>query len=257
MLSFSLLGSGSSGNASLVWNGASRILIDAGFSFKQLEERATKIGQELGGLDAVFVTHEHIDHVNGLGVLARRTGAPIYLTPETHAALPPKVGRLENVRFFEPGDRIPVGELVVTSFSISHDAADPVSYTVECGGAKLGFATDLGHPSQLVRSRLAGCQALVLEANYCPERLRNGKYPPQVQQRIRSRIGHLSNQDMASLLSELLHDDLQTVVLFHISANNNAPEVVRSMADGVVRDRPVAVHIALQDRPTPLFEVHP
>jgi len=257
LLYFSLLGSGSSGNSSIVGSKDTQILIDAGFSLKQLASRLEQVGRHLAGLKAVFVTHEHTDHILGLGVLARRHGIPVYLTKETFESLPEKVGILPKVEFFEAGDALQVGDLRVTSFSVSHDAADPVGFTVESHGAKLGFASDLGHPSQLVRSRLTGCHALALEANYCPVMLRNGSYPPEVQQRIRGRTGHLSNQDMSSLLSALLHDGLRTIVLYHISENNNTPEQVRMMAEGAVRGHHAQVYLAEQDRPTLLFEVTP
>jgi phosphoribosyl 1,2-cyclic phosphodiesterase len=257
LLRFSLLGSGSSGNAALIVSGRAKILIDDGFSFKQLLARTAEIGESLDGLDAVFVTHEHQDHVAGIGVLARRMDVPIFMTPQTYAGLPPSLGTVRRIEVFEGGDAINVGDLEVRSFSVSHDAADPVSYSVHHGAAKLGFATDFGHSSHLVRTRLAGSHALVLESNYCPDMLRRGGYPPQVQQRIRSRSGHLSNQDMSSLLSELLHEALRTVVLVHISENNNTPELVHAMASQVVKHRAIEVFVAAQDRPTRLFEVVP
>lgn len=257
MLYFSLLGSGSSGNSTLVGSQDAQILIDAGFSLKQLGARLELLGHGLAGVKAVFVTHEHSDHILGLGVLARRLGVPIYLTRETFESLPEKVGKLPKVEFFEAGDSIQVEDLRVTSFSVSHDAADPVGFTVESRGARLGFASDLGHPSQLVRTRLAGCHALALEANYCPVMLRNGSYPAEVQQRIRGRTGHLSNQEMSSLLSDLLHAGLRTIVLYHISENNNTPEQARMMAEGAARGHPARIYLAEQDSPTPVFEVFP
>ena len=210
----------------------------------------------LKGLDAVFVTHEHADHVNGLGVLARKQDVPLYMTRDTFSSLPEKVGVLPRLVFFEAGDSVEVGDLAVASFSVAHDAADPVSYTVESAeGVRIGFATDLGHSSHLVRTRLAACHALVLEANYCPELLLRSAYPPKVRQRIQSRTGHLSNQDMSSLLHQLLHDGLQLVVLFHVSENNNEYDRAQKMAQGVLRNHPARLHVARQDTPTPVFEV--
>ncbi len=256
MLQFCLLGSGSSGNAALIRTPRARVLIDNGFSYKELRRRVEATGLTLDGLDAIFVTHEHIDHVNGLGVLARKQDAPVYMTRDTFSNLPDKVGVLPRLVFFEAGEQVRVGDLNLASFSVSHDAADPVSYTVESErGTKVGFATDLGHTSHLVRTRLAACHALVLEANYCPNMLLRSPYPPRVRQRIQSRIGHLSNQDMSSLLHQLLHDALQLVVLFHVSENNNDYELAHQMALGVLRNHPARLHVARQDEPTPLFEV--
>lgn len=257
MFRFSLLGSGSSGNAALFVSPGAKILIDNGLSYKELQRRAALVGADLSGLDAVLITHEHVDHVGGAGVIARKTGVPVYLTPATFAALPQGVGEIPETRFFESGETLTFGDLNVGSFSIPHDAADPVSFTVSCGGAKLGLATDLGKVNHLVRTRLAESHALVLESNYCPDRLAEGHYPAQVQQRIRSPHGHLSNRDMASLLSSLLHDRLQTVVLVHISENNNTPDDARRLAESALRGHPAVLHVAGQDDPTPFIEVVP
>lgn len=257
MLQFSLLGSGSSGNAALIVSPKTKILVDCGLSLRQLRLRAEQVGTSLDGLSAVFITHEHGDHVNGLGVLSRKLGVPVYLTKGTYTALSPAVGTFPGATLIEAGDQVTIGDIEIQSYSVSHDAADPVSYVMHRAGAKLGFATDLGHVSHVVRRSLAGAHALVLESNYCPQRLLEGSYPPQVQHRIRSRIGHLSNQDMCSLLADLIHDRLGTVVLVHLSENNNAPELARALAAGVIGARPVTLHLAEQDRPSPLFEVAP
>lgn len=257
MIRFSLLGSGSSGNTAFVISPQARILVDCGLSFRQLQLRATQLKQPIEGLDAVFITHEHTDHVAGLRVLAKRFAVPIFMTAETRAALPDSAAGVPGVEVIEAGDSVRIKDLEIKSFSISHDAADPVSYVVCENGAKLGFATDLGHVSHVVRRSLEGANGLVLESNYCPQLLRNGAYPAQVQHRIRSRIGHLSNHDMCSLLSKLLHDRLRTVVLMHLSENNNAPALVHRLASEVLRGRNIHLHLAEQDKPTPLFEVIP
>jgi phosphoribosyl 1,2-cyclic phosphodiesterase len=251
------LGSGSKGNAALVVSQQAKILIDDGFSYRDLLVRVASLGETLDGLQGVFLTHEHQDHVRGVGVLSRKMDVPIYMTRATFEHLPPVLGRLSRVECIESGDEIRVGDIEVKSYGVSHDAADPVCYIVSSQGARLGFAHDLGHSSQLVQTRLKGCHALVLESNYCPDLLRRGGYPPAVQQRIRSRSGHLSNQDMSSLLNALLHDHLKTVVLNHISETNNRSEIVQQMASGVLRDHGALLHIALQDSPTPWFEVYP
>ncbi|MBN2309169.1 MAG: MBL fold metallo-hydrolase [Candidatus Hydrogenedentes bacterium] len=255
MIRFTMLSAGSGGNAILIATDTARILIDSGVSFKQLTARAAAVGESIEGLDAVFVTHEHRDHVLGLGTLARKLGVPVYMTPGTRDCLPGSVGRLPRVEVFEAGEAVQVDGAVVRSFSVSHDAADPVSYVVEAGGAKLGLAADLGHPSHLVRSRLAGCHGLILESNHCPDMLRRGSYPPMVQQRIRGRQGHLSNDAMSALLAALVHDALQVVVLTHISEENNTHELAYDTAAQVVAGRPVEVHVAWQDRPTRIFEI--
>lgn len=252
---FCLLGSGSTGNALLVESHGTRLLVDSGLSYRQLEVRLAAVGQSLEGLRAVFVTHEHADHVHGLGTLARRTEATVYMTPGTRAALPPGVGQLPRVELIEAGDRISLNGLTVTSFSVSHDAADPVSYVIEDGRAKLGLAADLGYASELVKQRLTGSHALILESNYCPAMLRHGNYPPLIQQRIRGRQGHLSNKEMSSLLAQLAHEALRLVVLVHISEENNTAELAYRMAERAIRGHRAAIHVAPKHQPTPLFEL--
>lgn len=257
MLHFSLLGSGSSGNAILVKSSRAKILIDSGLSFKQLRLRAAQVGETLDDLAGVFVTHEHSDHVLGLGTLARKLDVPVYVTLETYANLPPKVGPLPKLVHFEAGDTLDVGGLEVASFSVSHDAADPVSYVVHAQGAKLGLAADLGHTSGLVKVRLADSNALVLESNHCPDLLRKSKYPPSVRQRIQGRSGHLSNGAMCSLLASLMHPGLRRVVLVHLSAENNHEDLALAMARQALGESPVELSVASQDMPTPVYEVAP
>ena len=257
MIRFSLLGSGSSGNAILVMTPVAKVLIDCGFSMKQLAFRAAQLGERLENLDAIFVTHEHGDHVKGLGVLARKLRIPVFMTPGTQARLPVSVAEVPHVECFTAGDSICLDGLSINSFSVSHDAGDPVGFCVEYGGAKLGIAADLGHAPNLVRLRLAGSQALVLESNYCPELLRQGPYPPQLQQRIRGKEGHLSNEEMSALLSSLRHERLRLVVLSHLSEENNDPALVFEMARRAVRPCGAEVVVSQQHAPTRLFEVLP
>ena len=256
LLRFALLGSGSSGNAMLVASSNSKILIDNGFSLKELETRIAGIGETLDGLNAVFVTHEHSDHVKGVGILARRLGVPVYMTLKTYESLPESVGALPRIELFESGESVTIGGLTLASFNVCHDAADPVSFVVQSNGAKLGLAADLGHAPQYVKQRLEGSHALILESNHCLDMLHRGPYPDALKQRIRSRHGHLSNADMTSLLASLVHDGLQIVVLVHLSLENNRPEIVRDMAAGVLKGHHAELHVAHQDVPTPLFVIH-
>lgn len=255
MLKFALLGSGSSGNATVVTDGRSTVLIDNGLSYVRLAERLGRVGLSPDRLDAVFITHEHSDHVTGLGVLSRKVRVPIFASTGTCGALPKGLGDLPNLVPFESGDTVPVGNLSIGSFSVSHDAEDPVSYTVTNSGTKLGFATDFGHVSQLVQTRLAGAHALVLESNYCPDMLRTGSYPPAVRQRISSRVGHLSNHDAMRLLKDLAHDHLKIIVLVHLSQQNNLPDLPLQLARKTLRNHPAEIIIAAPNGESRLFEV--
>lgn len=257
MLRFSLLSSGSAGNAILIDNGESKILIDNGLSFKELQARVTEIGESLDDLHAVLVTHEHGDHVNGVGVLSRKRSIPTYITPATFGALNPRIGAIEPLHHFDSGDTLQLGAFTISSFRVSHDAMDPVSFIVESHGCRLGLATDLGKATHLVRERLQDCHALILESNYCHEMIRNSPYPAAIIQRIRSNQGHLSNADMNSLLADLLHDQLQWVVAVHVSQENNSEDLVREMAQRVLKDHPAQLLVADQERPSPMYTIEP
>jgi phosphoribosyl 1,2-cyclic phosphodiesterase len=255
VLRFCLLGSGSSGNAVLVRSGDTKILIDNGLSLRQLEARAALVGESIDSVNAVFVTHEHADHVGGLGVLTRRYPIPVYMTHGTQACLPQSLGVLKTVQTFESGATIRIGALSISSFNVPHDAADPVSFVVQSDGAKLGLIGDLGRPSPVVRERLAGSHALILESNYCPTMLKVSSYPAAIRQRIGGGHGHLSNADASKLLAHLMHDALKLVVLTHISQENNTPEEALRIVSSVVKNGQTRVHVAHQDRPTEMFEI--
>jgi len=254
---FSLLGSGSSGNAILIVSGDQKLLIDNGLSFKQLKLRAEAIGESLDGLIGVVVTHEHSDHVNGLGVLSRKMGVPVHITRSTYSQLSPNLGAIDPVHHFESGDVFRIGPFLIASFRTTHDAIDPVCFTVEANGHKLGLATDMGAANGLVQTRLKNCHALILESNYCPDMIQNSPYPPQIIQRIRGTHGHLSNRDMNSLLAHLLHDELKIVVAVHISQENNSEEIVERMTKKMLEKRNHATQfmIASQDDPMPIVDL--
>ncbi len=223
---FQTLASGSKGNAILVSNSCSRILIDAGLSCKELHRRMDQADIAASDLQGVVVTHEHQDHVRGVGVLSRRHDLPVYLTRGTLENLPQQVGTLAATHLFRDGHSFNIGDFHITPFSISHDAHDPVGLVIESEGCKLGICTDLGVVTQLVRKKLEGCHGLVLEANHDVDLLINGPYPWHLKQRIRSRHGHLSNADSCELLNALFHDGLQSVVLAHLSETNNRPDLL-------------------------------
>jgi phosphoribosyl 1,2-cyclic phosphodiesterase len=229
---FQTLASGSKGNAIVVGSTRTRILVDVGLSGKELHRRMHLADIGVADLAAVVVTHEHQDHVRGVGVLSRRYDLPVYLTRGTLENLPQQVGALAHAQIFRDGHSFSIGDLCITPFAISHDALDPVGLIIENGGFRLGICTDLGVATQLVRKKLEGCHGLVLEANHDVDLLLSGPYPWHLKQRIRSRHGHLSNTDSCQLLGELLHDGLQVVVLAHLSETNNRPELVLESVRG-------------------------
>ncbi|MBR9990731.1 MAG: MBL fold metallo-hydrolase, partial [Gemmatimonadetes bacterium] len=201
----SVLGSGSAGNATLVEAGDVRLLIDAGFSGRDLERRLCAIDVDPASVSAIVITHDHGDHTRGMGVLARRLGLPLYLTARTRTACAAMLNGTETVRPYSSTAPFRIGPLEVRPFLTVHDAADPVAVTVRDvdTGARLGIATDLGRPTAAVRAELAGCHMLVLEANHDDSLLWSGPYPWSVKQRIASSHGHLSNRAAAELAREL------------------------------------------------------
>jgi phosphoribosyl 1,2-cyclic phosphodiesterase len=182
------------------------------------------------------VTHEHGDHVRGVGVLARRFGLPVYLSPGAAKALNGRLGKIADLRSFRPGEAFSLGGLKVHPFATSHDAADPVGFTLQAAGRRLGIATDLGVATNLVRHHLRNCAAVILETNHDPDLLMNGPYPWHLKQRVRGRSGHLSNGEARNLLLDVLHERLAHVVLGHLSEENNRPELalapIREALDG-------------------------
>jgi len=219
-----LLASGSKGNSILVESGSTRILVDAGLSAREIRKRLEKIGVEPESLSALLITHEHTDHVRGLGPLVRQLDIPVYLQTDLARALP-DVGKPECVREFSEGEEFSIDAFTVRPFAITHDALAPVGFTFSGEHGKIGVATDLGVATRLVADCLQGCRALVLETNHDEELLRDGPYPWSLKQRVRSSHGHLSNRAGSALLQQLLWDGLENVFLGHLSETNNRPEL--------------------------------
>lgn len=255
MLSFSVLGSGSSGNATFIQGSRTSILLDCGFSLPQIKKRLETIGKTMDDIEAIFITHEHTDHICGLKRLISMYNIPIFMTRGTYNALRDIINDNQYIELFESGDGINIGEFHVQSFAVTHDANDPVNYVVSNNKAKIGFATDCGYPSKLIINRLKGCHGLIIESNYCPDMLMNGTYPAHIKQRIQSRFGHLSNQQMLQLLSSVIDDTLRALVLAHISENNNHHRLVEQLVCQIIEGRDVQLWISSQKNPTPLIQL--
>ena len=223
------IASGSSGNCIYVGSDNHHILIDAGISGKRVEAGLREL--ELSGkdIDGILLTHEHSDHIKGLGVLARIDGVPISATPGTAGALKAMsgLGRIDDSLFVEihADQDFQIGDLKVSPFHISHDAAEPVAYRIACGEKKMAVATDLGVYTDYTVEHLKGLDVLLLEANHDIHMLQVGAYPYYLKQRISGDLGHLSNETAGKLLCEVLHDDLKAIVLGHLSKENNYAEL--------------------------------
>jgi phosphoribosyl 1,2-cyclic phosphodiesterase len=313
MMRMTVLASGSKGNSMVVSSARTRILVDAGLSCRELFKRMRAVNEDPATLDAILITHEHQDHVQGVAVTARKLGIPVYFTEATHRAwmrwmVPQKrmtyadwlerrkqepgtkdIGngegspvavaveaeddegeavaggtpmgefveatcgeievedelpkaesdpcRLPGLEYFQAGNRFSVGDISVSSFTIPHDAADPVGFVFEVEGIRVGLATDLGYVPPNVQQRLKGCDVLMIESNHDLEMLRDGPYPWSVKQRVMSRVGHLSNDAAADFLEKNYDGQATYVVLAHLSESNNLPELARVAAEGALRER--------------------
>lgn len=237
MLQFAALGSGSSGNSALVFSDQTRLLVDAGISAKQLRLRLAALGVEPEQLDGILVTHEHVDHTRGLEVFCRKVEAPVFCSPITRESMQGALSSVGKWRMIESGQPFTIGDIEVNSFTVMHDAVDPVGFVFEHDGARLGFASDLGHVTGVMRAALKGVNSLFLEANYDDTMLQNDtKRPWSLKQRVSSRHGHLSNAQAAELVVEIaVGGQLERVLLGHLSEDCNCPEVAEA-----------AVRVALQ-----------
>jgi phosphoribosyl 1,2-cyclic phosphodiesterase len=253
----SILGSGSKGNSVFVQSGKTAILIDAGFSGKELKKRLATIGQELNKIRGICLTHEHNDHILGCGVISRQAKIEVIANAGTFSAADKQLGTLFSRREFSTGDSIELGDLLIRSFRISHDTADPVGYVIEDGKSCLGYCTDTGKVSMLILQRLLRCNTVILEFNHNLELLKNGPYPLPLQQRVRSSLGHLANEDAGTFLAKLAAGPmLRQVVLAHLSEINNRPELAEKAAcDALVARDDVILHIASQSKATSLLTV--
>ncbi len=243
-----ILASGSKGNAIFISSGDTSLLIDAGLSGIEIERRLRSRGLDPKDLNAILVSHEHSDHIQGVGVLSRRYKLPVYINSKTQKAGVSQLGNLHDFKQFECGSMFTINDLSIHPFSISHDALDPCGFTVNQNGTKIGIATDLGIATSMVKEHLKGCTLLILEANHDEQMLINGPYPWPVKQRIKSRTGHLSNEASKTLLNELQHDGLQHVMLAHLSETNNTPQkAVNEVGRALTRCK-ARLDVALQDK---------
>ncbi|MBI3666709.1 MAG: MBL fold metallo-hydrolase [Acidobacteria bacterium] len=251
-----VLGSGSGGNCTLVATEQTCILVDAGFSFREIRQRLRQAGEDFARVDAVLITHEHSDHVSGLPMLARKFRRPIYLTPLTEARLDWGEAR-PVVERFQAGQRISIGDFEIDPFTIPHDAVDPVAFCFHAEGLKLGVVTDLGYMPASVKHHISGCHLLVLESNHDLDMLKVGPYPWFVKQRVMSRVGHLSNHAVAEYLSAEYDGHSEILVLAHLSEQNNHPAIARMTAAEALRDAGAGgtrLVLAEQHRPTEVFQ---
>ena len=248
---FSVLVSGSRANSTYIETDSTRVLIDCGLSGRQLEMRLAAIGRSAESLDAIIVSHEHGDHIRGVGVLSRRYKIPVFVNEPTNEFL----SNLYHAENFVSGELFGVGDIDIEPVSIVHDAVDPVGFRFAYGDLRMAHITDLGRPTFAVREALKECHAIVLESNHDQDLLFECDYPWELKQRISSSHGHLSNTEAAELVKESLHEELSHVVLAHLSENSNTERAALSRIKKTVPDLSFHLSCGNPYQPTPLFEV--
>lgn len=259
------IASGSSGNCIYVGNETTGILVDAGISKKRIVEGLRQIGVNPASLKAIVITHEHSDHIKGLGVMLRQYDIPIYATKETIEGIlmSKSVGEIQKEFFHEilPNEGFYIDEIEVNPFSICHDANNPVCYTFSYSGHKIGVATDLGTYDDYIIKNLTGCEILLLEANHDVNMLQVGAYPYSLKRRILSDEGHLSNDTSGRLLCTLIHSGLKYIFLGHLSKENNYPELAYETVkyelkkQGIMEQFDFFMGVAKRDEPSQLVSI--
>ncbi|EUJ46649.1 MBL fold metallo-hydrolase [Paenilisteria rocourtiae] len=262
-LRFSILASGSSGNATLVETADQTILVDCGLSGKKIEHLFSEVGRSMSDVDAILVTHEHVDHIKGLGVLARRYEVPVYANAKTWAAMETSIGEINIAQKFQ-FDMETVksfGSLQVESFGVSHDAAEPMFYIFHSGKKKFVMITDTGYVSDRMKGHIANADAYLFESNHDVEMLRMGRYPWNVKRRILGDEGHVSNEDAGIAMSEVIGDATKRIYLGHLSKDNNMKDLARMAVaqtlagEGIIVGEQVELFDTDPEIPTSIFTV--
>lgn len=242
-LTYSVLASGSSGNAIYVATEKQRLLIDAGLSGKKVDELLRKVGCNPKDLNGILVTHEHSDHIKGVGILARKYDLPVYANANTWKAMEKDLGALttEQKFHFEREEVKTFGDLEVESFGVSHDAVEPMFYVFHHQGKKLVLATDMGYVSERIKGTIKAADVFIFEANHDLNMLRMGRYPWNVKRRILSDVGHVSNEDAAYALADVITDNTSRIYLAHLSQDNNLKDLARMTVEQILQEQDCGV----------------
>jgi phosphoribosyl 1,2-cyclic phosphodiesterase len=263
-MQFTVLSSGSTGNATVVQNESATVLVDVGMSAKRMDELFKEREVDPTSIDAIVITHEHSDHIKGLGALARKYDLPVYANEATWGALDKHIGKIADEKkvVMQTGEARDFGTLRVESYGISHDAAEPVGYCFYDGEEKLSLATDLGYMSDKVRDAISDSNVLVLESNHDVEMLRMGRYPWNIKRRILSDVGHLSNEASGEALSQLMTGNTKRTYLAHLSREHNMMDLAKMTVRDVMEDHGIffkedefQLRDTYYDQPTPWDKV--
>lgn len=262
MFEFCSLYSGSSGNSLFVQTENTKILIDAGESAKKITDALSSINVNPSDLDAILVTHEHSDHVKGLGTFSKKYNIPIYANEKTWDFMPEQNAKIleNNKKYFKPSENFEIGDLKIHPFKIPHDAANPCGFNLFHNNKKMSIATDIGHMTSDIIHKLEDSSFLLLESNYDPNILKYSKYPYSLKERIAGPNGHLANNDAGKTISYLLKSGLNQVMLGHLSRENNFPElayktVVEELIESKYDENSININIANRFNPSPVINL--
>ena len=254
LLRYASLGSGSRGNALLLETPQLRVLVDCGFPAREIETRLERLGVDPQTLHAILVTHEHGDHIRGVGAMARRYRLPVWMTVGTFRAA--KLGEIADLQRIDcHAGWFSRGDLEILPFPVPHDAREPCQFLFQTGGHRLGLLTDTGHITPHIQDKLEACDGLVLEFNHDETMLANGPYPPSLRARVGGRHGHLSNTQSVALLRVLAHDRLRYLLASHLSEKNNHPQRVEEMLADRLPGLLDRLHFASQDSVSRWFAI--
>lgn len=255
-MKFSVLGSSSSGNSSYIEMGNKKFLIDAGFSGKRTIEKLDIIDRNISDINGILVTHEHGDHIQGLGVLSRKHDIPIYISEKSYISIREKIGKIEekNINFIEKD--LFFEECLVKSFDVMHDAERCLGFSFEYKQKKLTYASDMGFADKVVKENFKNSDVIVLESNYDLDMLMNGPYHWNLKNRVKSKNGHLSNGEAAKLITEVASERLKKVYLLHISGDNNTPELAYNTVKELLDREKISVDLeVVTEKTTLIYEV--
>ncbi|CUI17499.1 Metallo-beta-lactamase superfamily protein [Candidatus Protochlamydia naegleriophila] len=245
MKGFCPLASGSKGNCIYFGTSQTKVLIDAGISARAIQTRLAEINVDLADIDAILITHEHTDHIQGLKVLAYKMGIPVFANHDTAKGIVDTFHDCPKFKIFSTGETFEYGDIEVHPFSIQHDTLDPVAFTIRTGDLKLGFCTDLGFATSLVQAQLQACDYLYLEANHQPSMVHASPRPMIYKQRVLSRSGHLSNEACGNLLAHVYHPKLKHVHLAHLSSECNSHETALSVVRGILQSNGIELDLCV------------
>jgi phosphoribosyl 1,2-cyclic phosphodiesterase len=249
------LQSGSNGNCIYVEAGGVKLLFDAGISGKQVKERLSRYDRAVADVDAVLISHDHVDHSRSMGILHRKFGLPIYVTAKTfHTANRYNLGEIGDLRHFRSGEKLRIGSIFVETIPTPHDGVDGVVFVVDDGKHRLGILTDLGHVFSGLGDLIASLDAVLLESNFDPEMLENGSYPESLKRRIVGSGGHISNIEAAELLQTAASKRMKWACLAHLSHDNNTPALALRTHRKILGDR-MPIHVATRYKASDVMEI--